>query len=142
MPTFEHHIDLLERVFLKLRLANLKLKACKCQLFCDKLVYLGHMVSGEGIQPDPGSIEKVKQWRKPQSAAELRSFLGLASYYRKFCEGFAEIASELYKLTEKSSRWNWNDEVHSKNVNTFKHDIKKSFFDDLQKQNDDIFFYY
>ena len=50
---------------------------------------------------------------EPQSAAELQSFLGLVSYDQKFCEGFAEIASELYKLTEKSSRWNWNDEVHT-----------------------------
>ena len=113
-PKFEHYIDLLERVFLKLCLANLKLKASKCQLFCDKVVYLGDMVSGEGIQPDPGSIEKVKQWRNPPSVAELRSFLGLSSYYRKILLGvFADIASELYKLTEKCSRLNWNDEVHA-----------------------------
>ena len=64
-PTFEHHINLLERAFLKLHLAHLKLKASKCQFYCVKVVHLGHMLSGDGIQPDPGSIEKVKHRRKP-----------------------------------------------------------------------------
>ena len=58
-------------------------------------------MSGEDIQPDPGSIEKVKHWRKPQSAAELRSFLGLASYYRKFCEGLQRLHQNFTSLQKR-----------------------------------------
>ena len=79
-PSSEDHLLLLEEVFKKLRCANLKLKPEKCNLFKKEVVYLGHLVSGDGVHPDPGNVEKVRNWRCPSNAEELRSFLGLASY--------------------------------------------------------------
>ena len=80
-PTFEDHLLLLEEVFKKLRCANLKLKPAKYNLFKKEVVYLGHLDSSDDVRPDPGNMEKVRNWRSPSNAAELRSFLGLASYY-------------------------------------------------------------
>ena len=89
--TFEHHLALLREVFTKLRATNLKLKPSKCQLFQGSVVFLGHEVSASGVRPDPANTEKVAMWKTPQNASELRSFLGLASYYRKFCPNFANV---------------------------------------------------
>ena len=112
-PTFEDHLLLLEKVFKKLRCANLKLKPAKCNLFKEEVFYLSHLVSSDGAHPNPGKVEKVRNWRSPSNAAELRSFLGLASYYRRFCHEFSHKAAVLYQLTEKNVKWQWTQD-HSK----------------------------
>ena len=79
--TFEQALENLEEVFSRFQSANLKLKPKKCHLFRKEVNFLGHIVSGDGIRCDPSKISAVKDWETPTSVAEVRSFLGLASYY-------------------------------------------------------------
>lgn len=108
-PTFQKGLQRLEKVFRRLRQAGLKLKAKKCSLFQQEVVYLGHKVSKEGIHTDDAKISAVKEWPTPQNVHEVRSFMGLCSYYRKFIKNFAEIARPLHKLTEKNVKFVWSD---------------------------------
>ena len=96
-------------VFQRLRQAGLKLKGKKCSLFQKEVIYLGHKVSKEGIQTDPAKISAVKEWPTPENVHEVRSFMGLCSYYRKFIEHFAEIVRPLNKLTEKNAKFLWSN---------------------------------
>lgn len=107
--TFEHHLVLLRDVLTKLRVANLRLKPSKCQFFQSTVVFLGHKVSDKGVQPDPANVEKVAEWKTPRNVSEVRSFLGLASYYRKFCRNFAMIAVPLQWLTDSYEKFEWTE---------------------------------
>jgi len=86
------------------RLAGLKLKPTKCQLFQRKVTFLGHVVSARSIEPDPNKLSCIASWPEPRCLSECRSFLGLASYYKNFVENFGEIARPLYELTRKGHR--------------------------------------
>ncbi|XP_070057925.1 uncharacterized protein, partial [Nicotiana tomentosiformis] len=74
------------------------------------VAFLGHVVSAEGIKVDPKKIEVVQNWPRPTSVTEIRSFLGLTGYYRRFVEGFSSIASTLTRLTQKGVPFRWSDE--------------------------------
>jgi len=74
------------------------------------VAFLGHIVSSEGIQVDPKKIEAVQSWPRPSSATEIRSFLGLAGYYRRFVEGFSSIAAPMTRLTQKGASFRWTEE--------------------------------
>ena len=91
----------LENVFERFRLANLKLKPSKCKLCQAQVEYLGHIISDDGVRTDPSKIVKIKNWPVPRNVHDLRRFLGLASYYRRFIKGFSEIAAPLNKLISK-----------------------------------------
>ena len=108
--TFEQHLALLLDVLIKLRAAKLKLKPSKCQLFQRSVVFLGHEVSANGVRPNPTNIEKVATWRTPKNVSEVRSFLSLASYYRKFCKDFPTVAEPLQRLTESKTTFQWSEE--------------------------------
>ena len=108
--TFEEMLSNLDRVLNKLQEAGLKLKARKCQLFQKEVEYLGHIVSSDGIRTDPKKIEAVQNWPTPENVTELRAFIGLCSYYRRFIQGFADIAKPLHRLTGKEVLFNWTKE--------------------------------
>ncbi|KRZ39220.1 Retrovirus-related Pol polyprotein from transposon 17.6 [Trichinella pseudospiralis] len=97
------HLEKLEEVFSRLQGAGLKIKPSKCYLFQERVKCLGHVVSRDGVQPDPEKIKVVEQWPIPKCSKELQQFLGLASNYRRFVKGFAQIAEPLHRLTEKGS---------------------------------------
>lgn len=105
--TFEEHLSHLQEVFRRLREAGLRLKPKKCAILREEVAYLGHTISQEGIKPDPAKVHKVRTFPVPTDVTTLRQFLGLASYYRKFIQGFAEVASPLHELTKKGSSFCW-----------------------------------
>ena len=107
--TFENTLQNLTVVLQRFREANLKLKAKKCTFFKKSVQYLGHIVSEEGISCDPEKIKAVKEWTDPRNKNEVQSFLGLASYYRKFIHNFSSIAAPLYDLTKKNAKFAWTE---------------------------------
>lgn len=107
--SFQEHLTRLDGVLRKLRQANLKVKPSKCNLFSTQVHYLGHVISAEGVMPDPAKVEAVRAWPVPKSQTEVQSFVGLASYYRRFVKGFADIARPLHQLVEKGRRFQWTD---------------------------------
>ena len=76
-------------------------KFSKCQFWLDSVAFLGHVISVEGVSIDPQMIEEIVNWKPLMNVTEIRSFLGLAGYYRKFVEGFSKLAAPLIKLTRK-----------------------------------------
>ncbi|PIK59004.1 putative thy-1 membrane glycoprotein isoform X1 [Apostichopus japonicus] len=105
---FETHLQRLDEVFQRLEKHGLKIKPSKCHLFQEEIGYLGHVVSSKGIATDPEKTAVVEKWEAPRNAKEVRSFLGLAGYYRRFIKGFSKIAGPLYDLvgatTKKSGK--------------------------------------
>ena len=108
--TIMEEINRLREVLQRFRKAGLKLKPGKCHLFRQAVKYLGHVVSPEGISTDQDKVESVKSWPIPTDVRGVRSFLGLASYYRRFIRGFADIACPLHSLTEKARVFHWSEE--------------------------------
>ena len=107
--TIEEHIKHIETVFKLLARNGLKLKEKKCEFFKTKIDYLGHVVSADGVAPDDKKIQSILNYPEPRNQKELSSFLGLASYYRKFVRAFAELAHPLTALTRKNVAWEWGD---------------------------------
>ena len=108
--TFEEELERLKEVFERLARAGLKLKPKKCFLFQKRVSYLGHVVTDEGIAADPEKVEQVRTWPTPENSTEVKSFLGLASYYRRFIPDFSTIAKPLYKLTEAKAEFAWTEQ--------------------------------
>ena len=108
--TFEQHMVNLEEVLQRFRDAGLKLKPSKCQFFRKEVTYLGHVISPRGVLPNPANTKKVSSWPRPTNPTEVRSFLGLASFYRRFILGFAQISSPLTDLTHKGRQFVWTDD--------------------------------
>ncbi|KAL4007870.1 hypothetical protein ACER0C_001722 [Sarotherodon galilaeus] len=95
------HLQRLEMVMKRLQQEGLKAKLEKCTFFQPKVNYLGHVISCEGVSTDPAKVDAVAKWQCPRSVSELRSFLGFASYYRRFVEGFATLAAPLHQVVAK-----------------------------------------
>ena len=93
----------------KLKKKKLYARFSKSEFWLRKVSYLGHVVSGEGISVDLSKIERVSQWKQPTNAIEVRIFLGLAAYYRRFVEGFFKIPSLLTALLHKNVKFEWMD---------------------------------
>ena len=96
--TPEDHIERLRGVFEKLTVVGLRLKPSKCELFRLQVKYLGHTVSKNGIETDPGKIEAIEKWPVPKTVTEVRSFLGFTNYYHKFIPGYAQVARPINQL--------------------------------------------
>lgn len=110
--TFDELLQRLRVVFEKLRQAGLKLSPKKCALFQRRVKYLGHVLSGDGVAVDSEKVNSVLSWPTPQNTKEVRSFLGLCSYYRRFIHGFADIAQPLHQLTSKNTSFIWTPEAN------------------------------
>ena len=99
----------LQQVFDRLRNAGLKLKPSKCHLFKRSVEFLGHVVTENGITTCTEKVKRVQSWPIPASVTELRSFLGLCSYYRRFIRNFTTVAKPLHDLTSPGVKFHWSD---------------------------------
>ncbi|GJW66080.1 putative reverse transcriptase domain-containing protein [Tanacetum coccineum] len=103
----EHH---LRTIFNLLKEENLYAKFSKCEFWLKEVQFLGYVVNQEGIHVDPSKVKAVKNWKAPESPTEIRSFLGLAGYYRRFIENFSKIAKPLTLLTQKNKVYVWGED--------------------------------
>ncbi|XP_073030711.1 uncharacterized protein [Primulina eburnea] len=119
-PNEEEHKEHLCLTLQTLREKELYAKFKKCEFWLKSVAFLGHIISELGVSVDPKKVEAIKDWPQPKTVTELRSFLGLAGYYRKFVERFSSIAIPLTKLTQKNSKFIWNEacEKSFKNLKT------------------------
>ena len=106
----EEHEEHLRIVFQILREKKLYAKFKKCEFWLDQVVFLGHVISKAGISVDPSKVESVVDWARLMNVSEVRSFLGLAGYYRRFVEGFSHIAAPMTQLTRKNAKFVWTKE--------------------------------
>ncbi|KAL0540359.1 hypothetical protein IC582_024596 [Cucumis melo] len=111
--TEAEHEEHLHQVLETLRANKLYAKFSKCDFWLKKVSFLGHVVSSEGVSVDPANIEAITSWPRPSTVSEIRSFLGLAGYYRRFVENFSRIASPLSQLTRKETPFFWSPACES-----------------------------
>jgi hypothetical protein len=105
----DEHVRHLKAVLQTLREEKLYAKLSKCEFWLDRVCFLGHVISSAGISVDPQKVEAVVNWSRPKTVTEVRSFLGMAGYYRRFVEGFSKIAVPLTQLTHKGARFVWSE---------------------------------
>ena len=108
-PSEEEHEEHLRVVLELLRAHRLYAKFGKCEFWLREVKFLGHVVSGEGVSVDASKVEAVQDWAQPKSVFEIRRFLGLAGYYRRFVKDFSRLASPLTRLTRKGVKFVWNE---------------------------------
>ncbi|GKB04014.1 putative reverse transcriptase domain-containing protein [Tanacetum coccineum] len=109
----EEHASHLRIILELLRKEKLYAKFSKCDFWIHIVQFLGHLIDNQGLHVDPAKIEAVKNWTSPTTPTEVRQFLGLAGYYRRFIEGFSKIAKPLTKLTQKNKSYIWSEEQES-----------------------------
>jgi hypothetical protein len=105
----ETHEDHLRLVLQKLRDNQLYAKFSKCVFWLKEVAFLGHIIIDGGIKVDPGKTSEILNWKQPIDVSKIRSFLGLAGYYRRFIEGFSKIVKPLTSLLEKCKEYKWNE---------------------------------
>jgi len=116
----EEHMEHLQKVFQRLKKNKLYAKFEKCEFGVTKVDFLGHRITQESLKMDDHKVKAILDWKPPRSVPTLRSFLGLASYYRKFIKNFAKIAAPLTNLLKKSSgTYDW-DEICNEAFETLK----------------------
>ncbi|GJT89574.1 reverse transcriptase domain-containing protein [Tanacetum coccineum] len=108
--TWEEHVEHLRLVLELLKKEKLYAKFSKCEFWLREVQFLGHVINGNGIHVDHSKIEVVKNWKAPRTLTKVRSFLGLAGYYRRFIENFSNIANSLTILTQKCKTFDWGEE--------------------------------
>ena len=107
--TQEEHEQHLRIILQTLREHKLYAKFSKCEFWLTEVKFLGHVISKEGIAVDPSKVEAVLNWKQPRNIPEIRSFLGLAGYYRRFIKDFSKLAGPMTKLTRKGVKFEWDD---------------------------------
>ena len=108
--TFSKHYESLDRALSLIEEAGLKVKPAKCCLLRQRVPFVGHILSAEGVSTDPEKVSAVKSWPPPTNVYELRVFLGKIGYYRKFIPDFATVASPLFLLEEKGRNFVWSND--------------------------------
>ena len=108
--TCEEHIERLRLVFSQLRDADLKLRTSTCHLFQQQIVFMGHLVTEEGVSTDPDRVAAVLAWKPCRTARQVKAFIGMAKYYEELIEDFARIAEPLYVAERQRQRFEWTDE--------------------------------
>ncbi|GJT34839.1 putative reverse transcriptase domain-containing protein [Tanacetum coccineum] len=106
----EEHGKHLKIILELLKKERLYAKFSKCDFWLDSVQFLGHVIDRSGVHVDPAKIEAIKSWAAPTTPTEVRQFLGLAGYYRRFIEGFSLISKPLTKLTQKDKKYEWGKE--------------------------------
>jgi len=103
----EEHVDHLKIVLQVLKEKKLYARLSKCEFWLNEVSFLGHIIYGNGIAVDPSKVDAILQWETPKSVTEVRRFLGLAGYYRRFIEGFSKLSLLLTQLTCKGRAFLW-----------------------------------
>ena len=111
--SFKEHLYHLELVFSKLREAGLTLKSEKCHFAVEKVLYLGHTITREGVRMDSSKTDAVRTFPRPKTQKDVRSFLGLCNYYRRFVQNFSKIATPLNQLLQKDKPFHWDDKCQT-----------------------------
>ena len=93
----------------KLRVHKIYAKFSKCEFWLEKVAFLGHILTAEGVAVDPEKVEAVSNWQQPTNVTEIRSFLGLAGYYRRLIVGFSKIARPMTELLKKDKKFTWTE---------------------------------
>ena len=106
----EEHKKHLRKALEKVKREKLYARLEKCEFWLDSMSFLGHVLSSEGVAVDPEKVKVVVEWTRPTHVFEIRSFLGLAGYYRYFIEGFFKLSGPFTGLTRKNARFVWMDE--------------------------------
>ncbi|XP_073030785.1 uncharacterized protein [Primulina eburnea] len=133
----EEHLHLALQI---LRENKLYAKFSKCEFWLRSVSFLGHVISRTGVSVDPRKVEAITEWPRPKNATDIRSFLGLAGYYRKFVEGFSSIAVPLTKLTQKNSKFTWSEDCE-KSFQTLKEKLASTPVLILPAENKDFTIY-
>ena len=103
--TFEQHLERVDQVLARIQDARLKLRPDKCHMLQTEVVFLGHVVSNDGVRPDPTNVAKIVGWPKPQNPKQVRQFVATGSYYRRFIKDFAKLSRPMVELTRKDAQF-------------------------------------
>ena len=103
-PTWDKHVHHVQQVLHKLREHQLYAKLSKCEFGARRVEFLGHFVSAEGVAMDPAKVKAITDWKPPTTLTDLRSFLGLANYYRRYIQGFSQVTLPLTKMLKKGAK--------------------------------------
>lgn len=109
---FSQHLKRLRAVLTRIQQAGLKLKPSKCKFMKQQVGFLGHVLSEQGILPNPENIRKIIEWEPPKDVRQVRSFLGLGNYYRRFVKDYSKIVKPLTDLTKKGKVFQWSKDCH------------------------------
>ena len=121
----QEHVKHLNEIFERFRYANLKLYPKKCQFAKNKVLYLGYYITDKGLETDPDKIKLIHNFPVPQNLKSLRSFIGLAQFYRRFIKNFSKIAAPLFQLQKKDQEFHWTPECQEA-FDKLKHSLEQT----------------